>query len=202
MHVAADPVCNAQETNHCRLRPEPERGCWRAVNKKGAPAICSRDRTQSMNSLLRLTKRESGPSGSSVFGQMRAVSRDQRRSASCKRPCMKLVSCFSDVHACMHAFKSESAGGVRTGGYPKASPVPGPLGCQRPGDWDLLWSPARLALKAIPARPGQLVSAVPGMMSLTRKVRGSSSTVKMQINALCFFSNAVTLHSVRSESCR
>ncbi len=64
------------------------------------------------------------------------------------------------------------AGGVRTGGYPKAAPIPGPLGFQRPGDWDLLWSPARLALKALPyVKPWQLVSACPGLMSLTRKVR-------------------------------
>eukprot|EP00983_Pelagomonas_calceolata_P039596 1137241-Pelagomonas_calceolata.AAC.1 len=38
-------------------------------------------------------------------------------------------------------------GGVRTGGYPKAAPVPGPLGFDRTSEWDLLWSPARLALK-------------------------------------------------------
>ncbi|GAX74824.1 hypothetical protein CEUSTIGMA_g2271.t1 [Chlamydomonas eustigma] len=69
------------------------------------------------------------------------------------------------------------AGGVRIGGYPKASPIPGPLGFQRPEDWDFLWAPARLALKALPARPGQLVSACPGMMSLTRK-RQLSMTLK------------------------
>jgi hypothetical protein len=64
------------------------------------------------------------------------------------------------------------AGGVRTGGYPKCSPLPGPLGFQRPADWDVLWSPARTALKALPAvKPGQLVSALPGMMSITKKVR-------------------------------
>jgi hypothetical protein len=62
-------------------------------------------------------------------------------------------------------------GGVRTGGYPKAAPLPGPLGFQRPGDWDFLWSPARTALKAVPSlKPGQLVSALPGMMSITKKV--------------------------------
>lgn len=71
-----------------------------------------------------------------------------------------------------------SAGGVRTGGYPKTAPLPpsfnAPLGFQRPGDWDLLWSPARTALKAVPnLRAGQLVSAVPGMYSLTKKVQGS-----------------------------
>lgn len=63
------------------------------------------------------------------------------------------------------------AGGVRTGGYPKAAPISGPLGYQRPTDWDMLWSPARSALKAVPVvKPGQLVSAVPGMYSLTKKV--------------------------------
>lgn len=65
-------------------------------------------------------------------------------------------------------------GGVRTGGYPKAAPMPGPLGCQRPTDWDFLWAPARLALKALPfVKPGQLVSACPGLMSITKKVGGS-----------------------------
>ena len=65
-----------------------------------------------------------------------------------------------------------STGGVRTGGYPKAAPIPGPLGYQRGSDWDLLWSPARTALKAAPAlKPGQLVSAIPGMFCLTKKVR-------------------------------
>lgn len=64
------------------------------------------------------------------------------------------------------------AGGVRTGGYPKAAPISGPLGCQRLSDWDMLWSPARSALRAVPfLKPGQLVSAVPGMYSLTKKVR-------------------------------
>jgi len=64
------------------------------------------------------------------------------------------------------------AGGVRTGGYPKCSPLPGPLGFQRVGEWDFLWSPARTALKALSAvKPGQLVSALPGMMSITKKVR-------------------------------
>lgn len=64
------------------------------------------------------------------------------------------------------------AGGVRTGGYPKTAPVSGPLGFQRPSDWDLLWSPARSALKAVPTlKAGQLVSAVPGLYSLTKKVR-------------------------------
>eukprot|EP00198_Chlamydomonas_reinhardtii_P004771 XP_001694107.1 predicted protein [Chlamydomonas reinhardtii] len=63
-------------------------------------------------------------------------------------------------------------GGVRIGGYPKAAPVAGPLGWQRPGDWDFLWAPARLALKAIPhLKPGQLVSACPGLMSITKKRR-------------------------------
>lgn len=62
-------------------------------------------------------------------------------------------------------------GGVRTGGYPKAAPISGPLGCQRITDWDMLWSPARSALRAVPfLKPGQLVSAVPGMYSLTKKV--------------------------------
>jgi hypothetical protein len=62
-------------------------------------------------------------------------------------------------------------GGVRTGGYPKAAPISGPLGCQRLSDWDMLWSPARSALRAVPLlKPGQLVSAVPGMYSLTKKV--------------------------------
>ncbi|GLI61494.1 hypothetical protein VaNZ11_003822 [Volvox africanus] len=63
-------------------------------------------------------------------------------------------------------------GGVRTGGYPKTAPIPGPLGWQRPGDWDFLWAPARLALRAIPhLKPGQLVSACPGLMSITKKRR-------------------------------
>jgi hypothetical protein len=63
------------------------------------------------------------------------------------------------------------AGGVRIGGYPKSAPTPGPLGWQRPGDWDFLWAPARLALKAVEhLKPGQLVSAVPGLMSITKKV--------------------------------
>jgi hypothetical protein len=36
---------------------------------------------------------------------------------------------------------------------------------------DMLWAPARLALKAVPGlKAGQLVSAMPGLMSLTRKV--------------------------------
>ncbi|PNH12996.1 hypothetical protein TSOC_000073, partial [Tetrabaena socialis] len=61
--------------------------------------------------------------------------------------------------------------GVRTGGYPKSAPMPGPLGWQRAGDWDFLWAPARLALKALPhVKPGQLVSACPGLMSITKKV--------------------------------
>lgn len=70
----------------------------------------------------------------------------------------------------------QTPGGVRIGGYPKAAPVAGPLGWQRPGDWDFLWAPARLALKAIPhLKPGQLVSACPGLMSITKKVwRGGS----------------------------
>lgn len=64
-----------------------------------------------------------------------------------------------------------TTGGVRTGGYPKAAPVPGPLGFQRLSDWDLLWSPARTALKAAPVvKPGQLISAMPGMYCLTKKV--------------------------------
>lgn len=69
-----------------------------------------------------------------------------------------------------------AAGGVRTGGYPKAAPISGPLGCQRLSDWDMLWSPARSALRAVPfLKPGQLVSAVPGMYSLTKKRRLSST---------------------------
>lgn len=72
-----------------------------------------------------------------------------------------------DVHVICHLL-----GGVRTGGYPKTAPVSGPLGFQRPSDWDLLWSPARSALKAVPTlKAGQLVSAVPGLYSLTKKVR-------------------------------
>eukprot|EP00878_Enallax_costatus_P046105 GHUV01055702.1.p1 GENE.GHUV01055702.1~~GHUV01055702.1.p1 ORF type:complete len:305 (+),score=72.81 GHUV01055702.1:192-1106(+) len=68
------------------------------------------------------------------------------------------------------------AGGVRTGGYPKAAPVPGPLGFQRHGDWDMLWSPARSALKAMPLlKAGQLISAVPGMYCLTKKRRLSTT---------------------------
>lgn len=48
-----------------------------------------------------------------------------------------------------------AAGGVRTGGHPKVSPLPGPLGWQRPMDWDLLWGPSRIALKALPRlQPG------------------------------------------------
>ena len=69
-------------------------------------------------------------------------------------------------------------GGIRTGGWPKTSPTPGPLGYQRSSDWDMLWSPARLALKALPyVRDGQLVSAFPGLMSLTKK-RQLSLTLK------------------------
>jgi len=41
-------------------------------------------------------------------------------------------------------------------------------------------SPARLALKALPVRPGQLVSACPGMMSITRK-RKLSLTLKQSL---------------------
>lgn len=71
-----------------------------------------------------------------------------------------------------------ASGGIRTGGWPKASPIPGPLGYQRPSDWDFLWSPARLALKSLPlVREGQLVSAFPGLMSLTKK-RELSLTLK------------------------
>ncbi|KAI8474298.1 MAG: tubulin-tyrosine ligase family-domain-containing protein [Monoraphidium minutum] len=78
------------------------------------------------------------------------------------------------------------AGGVRTGGYPKCSPLPGPLGHQRAGDWDMLWSPARTALKALPAlKPGQLVSALPGMMSITKK-RRLSVTLKQAYGADAF----------------
>lgn len=78
----------------------------------------------------------------------------------------------SPPHALQALF---DAGGVRTGGHPKCAPLPGPLGFQRPSDWDLLWSPARTALKALPAvKPGQLVSALPGMMSVTKKVGGVS----------------------------
>jgi hypothetical protein len=77
--------------------------------------------------------------------------------------------CCKQTHTA--AVDGADAGGVRTGGYPKTAPVSGPLGFQRPGDWDLLWSPARTALKAVPTlRAGQLVSAVPGMYSLTKKV--------------------------------
>ncbi|MEW5315281.1 MAG: hypothetical protein WDW38_006722 [Sanguina aurantia] len=62
------------------------------------------------------------------------------------------------------------SGGVRTGGHPKASPLPGPLGWQRATDWDFLWSPARLALKSVPTlKPGQLVCALPGLMSITKR---------------------------------
>ncbi|KAL6752058.1 tubulin-tyrosine ligase family-domain-containing protein [Haematococcus lacustris] len=76
-----------------------------------------------------------------------------------------------------------SQGGVRTGGYPKAAPVPGPLGWQRPTDWDLLWSPARVALQAAPGlQPGQLISAMPGLMSLTRK-RKLGSTLEAALGA-------------------
>ena len=91
-----------------------------------------------------------------------------------------------------------ATGGVRTGGYPKAAPIPGPLGCQRPGDWDLLWSPARLALKALPAQPGQLVSAVPGMMSLTRK-RKLSLTLKQALGEQLAFGVMPTTFSLPDE---
>lgn len=56
----------------------------------------------------------------------------------------------------------------------QAAPCAGPLGYTRSSDWDLLWSPARLALKAAAGgvvRAGQLISAYPGLMSLTRKVK-------------------------------
>lgn len=64
------------------------------------------------------------------------------------------------------------AGGVRTGGYPKAAPVPGPLGSDRMDDWDMLWSPGRSALGAAPKlRTGQLLPCVPGLASITRKAK-------------------------------
>jgi hypothetical protein len=75
----------------------------------------------------------------------------------------------------------ERCGGVRTGGHPKRSPVPGPLGWSRPGEWDLLWSPARTALQCVEARrlrSGQLCSALPGMAAITRKRRLADSLLR------------------------
>eukprot|EP00798_Chlamydomonas_sp_ICE-L_P021519 gene21519-28505_t len=52
---------------------------------------------------------------------------------------------------------SDAFGGVRTGGYPRAAPIPGALGHQRMADWDFLWSPARLAIVAATSmKHGQL----------------------------------------------
>lgn len=62
------------------------------------------------------------------------------------------------------------AGGVRTGGNLKEASTPGPLGWQRPADWDLLWSPSASALKAADKiHAGQLICTVPGMHSITKK---------------------------------
>ncbi|GLI59600.1 hypothetical protein VaNZ11_001529, partial [Volvox africanus] len=66
-----------------------------------------------------------------------------------------------------------SAGGIRTGGHMKSDPTHGPLGWQRMGSWDVLWSPSSTALQAASKglRRHQLVCAVPGSQSLTRKRR-------------------------------
>jgi hypothetical protein len=62
-----------------------------------------------------------------------------------------------DAERCLVQEQLFAVGGIRTGGWPKASPIPGPLGWQRPGDWDMLWSPARTALRAASGvRPGQV----------------------------------------------
>jgi hypothetical protein len=86
-------------------------------------------------------------------------------------PCFPPLTTPASTPSCCIVIRIVRPGGVRTGGYPKTAPVSGPLGFQRPSDWDLLWSPARSALKAVPSlKAGQLVSAVPGLYSLTKKV--------------------------------
>jgi hypothetical protein len=83
--------------------------------------------------------------------------------------------------SCVVPSTLERCGGVRTGGHPKRSPVPGPLGWSRPGEWDLLWSPARTALQCAEARrlrSGQLCSALPGMAAITRKRRLADSLLR------------------------
>ncbi|KAG1663563.1 hypothetical protein FOA52_013183, partial [Chlamydomonas sp. UWO 241] len=66
-----------------------------------------------------------------------------------------------------------AAGGRRTGGNLKAAPTLGPLGWQRKAEWDILWSPASTAQKALEGGllPGQLASAVPGTQSVCKKKR-------------------------------
>ncbi|GLC40289.1 Tubulin polyglutamylase ttll5 [Pleodorina starrii] len=66
-----------------------------------------------------------------------------------------------------------AAGGRRTGGHEKSDPSHGPLGWQRLGSWDVLWSPASTALQAASQglRRHQLVCALPGSQSLSRKRR-------------------------------
>lgn len=98
-----------------------------------------------------------------------------------RRSCTRYAVSMYHIRWGSVAALSPCTGGVRTGGYPKAAPVAGPLGCQRPNDWDLLWSPARSALKSVPLlKAGQLISAVPGMYCLTKKVwmsKGGRSTL-------------------------
>jgi len=45
------------------------------------------------------------------------------------------------------------------GGIPKTTSVCGPVNFQRPAGWDLLWSPARSSLKAVPNVKAGLGSA-------------------------------------------
>jgi len=149
------------------------RGASRAAS---TPALCSR------HSLMQVRMRPKHHHIHSVGGHDRSAASHALQTKCNKhtlhpevragRPAMKvpLCCCFSLNHP----------GGVRTGGYPKTAPVCGPLGFQRPADWDLLWSPARSALKAVPVvKAGQLVSAVPGMYSLTKKVSMSGQSVQV-----------------------
>jgi hypothetical protein len=62
-------------------------------------------------------------------------------------------------------------GGKRIGGNIKSDVSIGPMGWQRMEEWDLLWSPASTAHKALEMglRPGQLCNAMPGTQSICRK---------------------------------
>ncbi|GFR42134.1 hypothetical protein Agub_g2980, partial [Astrephomene gubernaculifera] len=64
-----------------------------------------------------------------------------------------------------------AAGGQRAGGHAKEHPERGPLGWQRLGRWEVLWSPASTAMQAAEQGPSprQLLSAVPGTRSLSGK---------------------------------
>lgn len=63
-----------------------------------------------------------------------------------------------------------AAGGIRMGGNAKKAPALGPMGWQRPRDWDLYFSPSGTALKAAEyMRSDQFICAMPGLTSITRK---------------------------------